>query len=112
VANAGGTGTRPNASSGSTSPNTARDNAAHEGDAANRRVTVYDSDGTTTPTGSAATSSPGTWRAADEHASARTSGSPHTDPAPATRGGASMITTIIALIVIVLIAYFVWQLIF
>jgi hypothetical protein len=79
-------------------------------DTINGRVTVYDTDGTTTPTSTASTT-PGTWRTAEDDAELHAARI-HSDPAPIRRSGSSMVTTIIALIVIVLIAYFILQLLF
>jgi cobalamin biosynthesis Mg chelatase CobN len=113
MANAQGTGKRPSTSSSNTPPNTSRDTpgvAGSEVDTINGRVTVYDSDSTTTPTG-AATTTPGTWRTAEDDSELHGTRI-HSDPAPARRSGSSLMTTIIALIVIVLIAYFILQLLF
>lgn len=110
MANAPGTGTRPNSTPGSASHDNASTTATSEVSGMRNRVNVYDSDGSTTPTGTASTT-PGEWRISDDESSHdRTS--LRSDPAPATRGGSSWVTTLIALIVIVLIAYFIMQLLF
>jgi len=114
MANAPGTGTRPSTSPNNTSHDNASDlnstTATSEVSAMRNRVNVYDSDGSTTPTGTASTT-PGEWRISDDDSS-RDRNTLRSDPAPATRSGSSWVTTLIALIVIVLIAYFIMQLLF
>jgi cobalamin biosynthesis Mg chelatase CobN len=114
MANAPGTGTRPSSSPNNTShdnaPNNANTTATSEVSSMKNRVNVYDSDGSTTPTGAASTT-PGEWRITDDESRDRNS-TLKADPAPVSRSGASWVTTVIALIVIVLIAYFIMQLLF
>lgn len=115
MANAPGTGTRPSTSSGNTphdhASNLDSTTATSEVTSMRNRVNVYDSDGSTTPTGTASTT-PGEWRVTDDESRDRTSLRSDPAPAAATRSGASWVTTLIALIVIVLIAYFIMQLLF
>ena len=105
MANAQGTGSRPNTSTGST-PAT-HTPPTSEMDTTNGHVKVYDNEGTTSR---AASTSPGSWRDADEDGPRTTT--MRSDPAPAARGGVSMVTGIIVLIAIVLIIYFLLQLVF
>jgi hypothetical protein len=84
------------------------------GVADNGSVTVYDNDETTehTTTANRTATTPATWRATDETVDSNTRRPVGADPAPAARGGISMMTTIIGLIVILVLVYLLWQFFF